>query len=125
MDYKDFFEGIVKRRYEYMVQKANKISADHLDKIASTVKSEINKNPEVTNVSVNVGKCDGNCYDTINNFAYGEVVKNIPGIKVNRSKIFKQECHASKNPGSLGLYTLYTKNECENYEELIYDLDWK
>ena len=124
MDYKAFFEGIVKKRYEYMMNKADKISADHLGKIASTVKTELDKNPEITNISVNVGRCDGSCYNTINDLTFRKVVESIPGIRVNISRIFKQECYNSKNPGSLGLYTLYTKNECENYEELVYELDW-
>ena len=125
MDYKAFFEDILKKHNYYIQQKADKISIDHLDKIVSAVKVETDNNPKINKVSVNVGECDGGCNSSPYKIAYVEIFKNLPNkIRLNRSTILRSECYNSKNPGALGLYNLYTKKECVNYEELVYDLTW-
>ena len=117
MDYKAFFRGVLKNRNEYVQQKANKIATDHLDKITSTVKKLVDNNPGINSVSINVGKCDGSCHDSSYDIAYNKIFfGNLPdGFKLDRSFPIKSECYELKNPGALGLYSLYTKKECINY----------
>ena len=117
MDYEKYFKQLQQDYYKLEIEKnanfniySNKMSTIYLDKIISHI--EINKTNFIQTgiIEVNMGKCLIDCTDNISKIIDIKIKNKLPNnIKLYKNVYDNYKCE-SYNPGFLGLYNLYTKN---------------
>jgi len=133
MDYHKYFEQLrekhlkLKRDLDDCVQNhANNIATIYINKLIDNIEKKNEDFVKNGSIETMIDKCTSNCDDFLSHLIDKKVRDKLPeGVQIYKKVYNRYSCKAY-NPGFLGLYNLYTKdNSCDSYNEFSYLIKFK